>query len=356
MEKISIAVYNNNRRVELLSKLNSIEGNFYNYFNIKSTSNVLLLHDNDLYEFKNNKIEFEKFLLSSKPYKIFLLFGLAEPMLNRKILEWLISQKHLFNNQKIVVITANYSAYNVIDSDLIFMSEKSIICHWKPHLENTVNPLYNPKKFIENKKYKFISLTGKPKQHRATLVEALIDLDYLSDENFITYHPNSIPHTFLLHNNLKDKYYKHSKLIEESKTQFDKLSKMKSFACLSHSLYQNAYCNIYSEYSFKFDEIDYAITEKTFYPLLNNCLNVLWGNGEYYFDVLKNKFGFENYTEINDTSIPIYENLKNLKDINIVDYYYDNIKKIEYNANHAYYYFYEYNFTEELYLKIKEIL
>jgi len=162
MEKISIAVYNNNRRVELLSKLNSIEGNFYNYFNIKSTSNVLLLHDNDLYEFKNNKIEFEKFLLSSKPYKIFLLFGLAEPMLNRKILEWLISQKHLFNNQKIVVITANYSAYNVIDSDLIFMSEKSIICHWKPHLENTVNPLYNPKKFIENKKYKFISLTGKP--------------------------------------------------------------------------------------------------------------------------------------------------------------------------------------------------
>lgn len=356
MEKIGVSVYNVDKRVELLSKLNSIENTFYTYFNVKSNSNVLLLHDNDLQSFKGNKLEFEKFLDTTKQYKVFLLVGLVESMLDRTLIQWFVSQKYLFNKQKIVVITANYSAYNVVDDDLIFMSEKSIICHWKPHLENTVNPEYNPKKFIKDKKYKFISLSGKPKQHRATLVEALLDLDYLSDENFITYHPNSIPDSFFLHNNLKDKYYQHSKLLEQSKTEFDKLIKMKSFACLSHSLYQNSYCNIYSEFSFKFDENDYSITEKTFYPLLNNSLNVLWGSGQYYFDVLKDKFGFENYTEINDTTISTYQNLQKLKDISITDYYWENIKKIEHNANNAYYYFYEYNFTEELYLKVKEVL
>ena len=148
MEKIKIKIYS--KPQEIFSKLDSIENDIKNKFEVSDDANIILINDNDLMDSYHNKEYYEKMISEMNKYELVLLFGIIEPFLSYNLLSWFLKNKNLYNNQKFIVLGSNVSLWNVIDDNIDYMSIPSIICHWKPHLETQVNPDYDVKKFIKD--------------------------------------------------------------------------------------------------------------------------------------------------------------------------------------------------------------
>ena len=116
MEKLKITFYEN--KEQSWSKLNSVESNASDYFEVVENSNILFVADNSIIQLIDAN---ETIINKLNSYKTIVLFSLVEPFIDYNWLLLFSQQKNKFKGQKFVVVTVNCAAYNFIDDDFIFM-------------------------------------------------------------------------------------------------------------------------------------------------------------------------------------------------------------------------------------------